>query len=66
MFVFLRKSLCFLLFEEKENLKTKTRSSTPTDDAFFNLTGLERVGVVGPEPGLLLVWSAGSGSSGRR
>ena len=28
---------------------------------FFNQTGLERVGVVGPEPGLLLDWSAGSG-----
>ena len=24
------------------------------DDAFFNRTGLERVGVVGPEPRLLL------------
>ena len=24
------------------------------DDAFFNRTGLERVEVVGPEPGLLL------------
>ena len=23
------------------------------DDAFFNRTGLERIGVVGPEPGLL-------------
>ena len=23
----------------------------PTDDAFFNRTGLERVGVVGSEPG---------------
>ena len=33
---------------------------TPTDDAFFNRTGLERVGVVGPEFGLLLGWSAGS------
>ena len=25
---------------------------------FFNRTGLERVGVVGPEPGLLSNWSA--------
>ena len=29
------------------------------DDVFFNRTGLERVGVVGPEPGLLLDWSVG-------
>ena len=28
---------------------------------FFNRTGLERVGVVGPEIGLGLGWSAGSG-----
>ena len=28
---------------------------------FFNLTGLERIRVVGPEIGLLLGWSAGSG-----
>ena len=28
---------------------------------FFNWTGLERVGVVGPEIGPLLSWSAGSG-----
>ena len=28
---------------------------------FFNRTGLERLGVVGPEIGLLLGWSAGSG-----
>ena len=28
---------------------------------FFNRTGLERVGVVGPELGLLLDWSTGSG-----
>ena len=28
---------------------------------FFNRTGLERIGVVGPEIGLLLGWSAGSG-----
>ena len=34
--------------------------TTPTDDAFFNRTGLERAGVVGPEFGLLLGWSAGS------
>ena len=31
------------------------------DDTFFNRTGLERIGVVGPEIGLLLGWSAGSG-----
>ena len=30
------------------------------DDAFFNRTRLERVGVVGPELGLLLDRSAGS------
>ena len=29
------------------------------DDAFFDRTGLERVGVVGLEPGLLLDWLAG-------
>ena len=50
--------------------------TAPTDDAFFNRTGQERVGVVWPEPGmlwtglkaldrrvgpgLLLGWSAGS------
>ena len=34
---------------------------TPNDDASFNRTGLERVGVVGPEPGMLLDWSAGFG-----
>ena len=28
---------------------------------FFNWTGLERIGVVGPEIGLLLGWSASSG-----
>ena len=28
---------------------------------FFNRTGLERIGVVGPEIGLLLGWFAGSG-----
>ena len=28
---------------------------------FFNWTGLEHIGVVGPEIGLLLGWSAGSG-----
>ena len=28
-------------------------SPLPLDDAFFNRTGLERVRVVGPEPGLL-------------
>ena len=31
------------------------------DDAFFNRTGLERVGVVGPELELLSDWSTGSG-----
>ena len=30
------------------------------DDAFFNRTRLECVGVVGPEFGLLLGWSEGS------
>ena len=40
--------------------------TTPTNDAFFNQTGLECFGVVGPELGLLLGWSAGSGSSDRR
>ena len=35
--------------------------TTPTADAFFNRTGLERVEVVGSEPGLLLDWSAGFG-----
>ena len=29
--------------------------TTPTDDAFFNRTGLERVGVVRPDPGLLWI-----------
>ena len=33
------------------------------DDAFFNRTGLERVRVVGPELGLLLDWSIGSGAA---
>ena len=33
---------------------------------FFNWTGLERIGVIGPEIRMLLGWSAGSGSSGRR
>ena len=28
---------------------------------FFNRTGLKRIGVIGPEIGLLLGWSAGSG-----
>ena len=37
--------------------------TAPTDDAFFNRTGLESVGVVGPELGLLLDWSAGSGAA---
>ena len=35
--------------------------TAPTDDAFFNRTGLERIGVVGSEIGLLLGWSIGSG-----
>ena len=35
--------------------------TTPTDDAFFNRIGLERVGVVGLEPGLPLDWSADFG-----
>ena len=34
--------------------------TAPTDDPFFNRTGLERAGVVGPEFGLLLGWYAGS------
>ena len=38
----------------------------PTDDVFFNWTGLERIGVVGPEIGFLLGWSAGSGLSCRK
>ena len=29
--------------------------TVPTDDVFFNRTGLERVGVVGSEPGLLWI-----------
>ena len=33
------------------------------DGAFFNRTGLERVGVVGPELGLLLGWSTGYGAA---
>ena len=36
--------------------------TVPTIDAFSNRTGLERVGVVGPEPGLLLDWSTGFGA----
>ena len=40
--------------------------TAPTDNAFFNRTGLERNGVVGPELGLSLGWSVGSRSSGRR
>ena len=35
--------------------------TAPTDDVFFNRTGLERVEVVGPELRLLLGWSVGSG-----
>ena len=34
--------------------------TVPTDDAFFNRTGLERVGVVGSDLKLLLGWSTGS------
>ena len=34
-----------------------------TGDVFFNRTGLERVGVVGPELRPLLGWSAGSGAA---
>ena len=37
--------------------------TAPTDDVFFNRTGLEFVGVVGPELRLLLGWSAGSGAA---
>ena len=33
------------------------------DGAFSNRTGLERVGVVGPELGLLLDWSTGYGAA---
>ena len=33
-----------------------------TDDTFFNQTVLERVGIVGSEPGLLLDRSAGFGT----
>ena len=36
-----------------KELKLKL-TSIIADDAFFNRTGLERVGVVGPEPRLLL------------
>ena len=36
--------------------------TAPTYDVFFNRTELERVGVVGQEPGLLLDWSAGFGA----
>ena len=42
---------------EKSSIFVKELSfpqPAPTDDAFFfNRTGLERIGVVGPEPGLL-------------
>ena len=34
-----------------------------TDDAFFNRTGLERAGVVGPELRLLSDWFTGSGAA---
>ena len=33
------------------------------DDFFLKRIGLERVGVVGPELGLLLDWSIGSGAA---
>ena len=33
------------------------------DDAFLNRTRLERVEVIGPELGLLLDWSTGSGAT---
>ena len=52
--------LCFELIPsvtERSALFVKELSfpqMAPTDDAFFNRTGLERVGVVGPELGLLL------------
>ena len=51
---------------EKSALFVKELSfpkTAPTDDAFFNRTGMERVGVVGPELGLLLDWSTGSGAA---
>ena len=35
--------------------------TAPTDDAFFNRTGLERVTIAGPELELSLGWSADSG-----
>ena len=38
-------------------------SAIDPDDAFFNRTELERVGVVGPELVLLLDWSIGSGAT---
>ena len=34
-----------------------------TDDAFFNRTGLERAGVIGPELGLLSDWFIGFGAA---
>ena len=51
---------------EKSALFVKELSfpqTAPTDDAFFNRTGLERIGVVGSELGLLLDWSTGSSAA---
>ena len=48
---------------ERSSLFVKELSfprTAPTDDAIFNQTELERVGVVGPEIRLLLGWSTGS------
>ena len=58
--------LCFDLIPsvtERSTLFVKEPSfpqTAPTNDAFFNRTGLEFVGVAGPELGFLLGWSAGS------
>ena len=41
----------------------KESEELDVDDAFFNQTGLERVGVVGQELGLLSDWSIGSGAA---
>ena len=59
--------MCFELIPsltERSVLFVKEMSfpqTAPTDDAFFNRTGLERIGVVVPEIGLLLGWSTSSG-----
>ena len=59
--------LCFELIPsvaEMSALFVKEMSfpqTTPTDDAFFNRTGLERVAIAGPKLELSLCWSAGSG-----